>query len=353
MAASLTSVTNGFIAGFNAGMTEKLIVDYARDWKKTPALMLAGVTTAEIPQGNFVRINPEAQARLLDDPLAYLWPANTPAPEQTDNGRAHEFVQWDARRYCYARWLDHDELQFTSWDLEAQVLNDLGNQAALNRAKLFYGKVSDSANYSVNGTNHYASATSLGGGVWSAGNSANRYIQKSLAAVMMQIEKSSVNGILNMDDLFLVVGPEVADGMSRSQEIADGLHRTTDFKEYMQYDLWQNQMARYGLPPKLYGITLVVDPWIKETAKIGATRAKSFVAGSNSAYVMVKPGALKSASGGKAFGSWEFFTVKGREMVTEVIDWPIDHRKKVQVIDYLDVQPVAKEASYLITAVLS
>lgn len=353
MAASLTSWTNGFVPGFNAGMTEKLIVDYARDWKKTPALMLAGVTTQDVPQGYFVRINPEAQARLLDDPNAYLWPDNTPAPEQTDNGRAHEFVQWDAKRYVYRRWLGYDEIQFTSWDLEAQVINDLGNQAALNRAKLFYTKVADSANYSVNGTNHYASATSLGGGVWGSGTSANRYIQKSLAAVMMQIEKSSVNGVLPMDDMFLVIGPEVADGMSRSQEIADGLHRTTDFKEYMQYDLFQNQWARYGLPPKLYGFTLVVDPWIKETAKIGATRAKSFVAGSNSAYVMVKPGGIKSASGGKAFGSWEFFTVKGKEMVTEVIDWPIDKRKVVMTTDYLDVQPVAKEASYLITAVLS
>lgn len=353
MAASLPSSTNGWIPGFNAGMTEKLVVDYARDWKKCPALLLAGVTTSDLPQGYFVRINPEAQARLLDDPQAYLWPDNTPFPIQEDNRRAHEFVNWDAKRYTYAAWVGDLEAEYTSWDVEAQVLNDLGNQAALNRAKLFYGKVSDSGNYSVNGTNHYDTATNLGGGVWSAGTSANRYIQKTLAAVCKQIEKSSVNGILPMDDLFLVVGPDVADGMARSQEIADGVFRTTDYAKYLEFDLWTNQWNRYGLPPKLYGFTLVVDPWVKETAKIGATRAKSFVAGDNAAYVMVKPGALKSASGGKAFGSWEFFAPKGKEMVTEVIDWPIDKRKLVRVNDFLDIQPVAKECSYLVTAVLS
>lgn len=356
MAAGFGTSTNGFIAGVQPGMQELLITDYARDWKKCPTVGLVGTTVSDIPAGYFVRSNPIPQAQLIDSPNAYLWPDNTPSPTQEDNRRQHDFVEWNAKRYTYQAFIGDLEKQFTAWDVEAQVLNDLGNQAMLNRAKLFYTLASTTGTYADaggSGVNHTASATSLGGGVWGAGTSANRYIQKTLAAVLQAIEKASVNGILPMDDLYLVVSPTVADAMARSQEVADGYHRQQDFSEYMQYSIYQNQMARYGLPPKLYGWNLLVDPWIEKTTKIGATETRSFVAGANVGYCLVKPGGIKSASGGKAFGSYEFFTVKGQELKTEVVDLPWDKRKKIMVTDMLDVKMVAREASYLITAILS
>lgn len=356
MAASFLSSTNGWIHGFNGQMTEKLIIDFARDYKKCPVVGLADVITADLPAGYFAKIRPDAQSQLIDSPNAYLWPDNTPMPTQEDNRRPHEFVEYRTQRYVYSSWIGDLENQFTSWDVEAQVLNDLGNQAMLNRAKLFYTLASTAGTYTDaggTGINHTATATSLGGGFWGAGTSANRYIQKSLAAVLQAIEKATVNGVLPMDDIFVVVSPTVADVMARSQEVADGYHRQQDFSEYMQYDLYKNQLARYGLPPKLYGLNILVDPWIERTAKIGATPTKSFVAGTNVAYVMTKPGGIKSASGGRSFGSFAFFATKNQEMKTEVIDWPLDKRKLVRVTDMLDVKCTANEASYLITAVVS
>jgi hypothetical protein len=356
MAYSFTSATNGFIAGFSGGMTEKLIVDYARDYKKCPVVGLADIVTSDVPAGFFPRIKPDPQAQLIDSPNAYLWPDNTTSPDQEDSRRQHEFQEWAAKRYQYSCWIGDLEKQFTAWDIEAQVLNDLGNKAMLNRSKLFYTLVSTAGTYTNaggTGINHTASATSLGGGTWGAGSSANRYIQKTFAAVLQAIDKATVNGVLPMDDIWCVVSPTVADVMARSQELADGYHRQQDFSEYMQYDLYKNQLARYGLPPKLYGINVLVDPWIERTTKIGATETKSFVAGTNAAYFITKPGGIKSASGGRAFGSVAFFTVKGEEMRTEVVDWPIDRRKKVMVTDMLDCQMVAPAASYLVSATVS
>lgn len=356
MAAGFGSSTNGFVAGFNGSMTEKLITDVSRNWEKCPVVGLADIITSDIPAGYFVKIDPDPQAQLIDSPNAYLWPDNTPMPNQEDNRRQHEFVEWNAKRYVYSTWVGDLEKQFTAWDIEAQVMNDLGNQAMLNRAKLFYSLASTSSTYTNaggTGINHTDTATNLGGGLWGAGTSANRYIQKTLAAVLQAIEKATVNGVLPMDDLWLVVSPTVADVMARSQEIADGYHRQQDFSEYMQYSLYQNQLARYGLPPKLYGINLLVDPWIERTAKIGATPTKSFVAGTNVAYLLTRPGGIKSASGGRSFGSAAFFTVKNEEMKTEVIDWPIDRRKLVRVTDMLDIKWTYPRSSYLITAVVS
>ncbi len=355
MAASFSSGTNGFVAGFNGSMTEKLIVDYARKWQDCPVVGLADIITSDIPSGYFVKIAPDPQATLIDSPNAYLWADNTPFPDQTDNRRQHEFVEWSAKRYVYGTWIGDLEKQFTAWDIEAQVVNDLGNQAMLNRAKLFYTLASTAGTYTDaggTGINHTATATSLSGGFWGAGTSANRFIQKSLAAIIQAMDKATVNGV-NLDDLYLVVSPTVADGMSRSQEIADGYHRQQDFSAYMQYSLFANQMARYGLPPKLYGVNLVVDPWIERTAKVGATPTKSYVSGTNVAYVMTKPGGITSASGGRSFGSFGFFTVANEEMKTEVIDWPIDKRKLVRTTDFLDVKSIAPASSYLVTAVLS
>lgn len=355
MAAAFGSATNGFIPGFNGQMTERLVVDYGRNYKECPVVGLADIITSDVPAGYFARIEPDQQAMLIDSPNAFLWPDNTPAPVQEDNRRPHEFIEWAAKRYTYQAYVGQLEKQFTSWDVEAQVINDLGNKAMLNRAKLFYTLVSTTSTYTNaggTGVNHTDTATNLGGGLWGAGTSANRHIQKTIAAVLQAMEKATVNG-LSLNDLWLVVSPTVADVMARSQEIADGIHRTTDLKDYIQGDLFSEQFARYGLPPKLYGVNLLVDKWIERTAKIGATATKTFVAGSNAAYMLHRPGGIKSASGGRAFGSVGFFTVKGHELTTEVIDMPWDKRQKVMVTDYLDCKMIAPAASYLIQAPVS
>lgn len=359
MSYSFASATNGFIAGFNGGMTEKLIVDFSRNWKECPVMGLADVVTSDLPAGFFVRIKPDPQGQLIDSPNTYLWPDNTPSPDRGDNRREHEFQEWVAKRYQYSAWVGDLEKQFTAWDIEAQVTNDLGNQAMLNRAKQFYTLAGTAGTYTDaggTGVNHTDTATNLGGGQWNAGTSANRYIQKTFASVIMALTKATVNGLVNLDDLYCVISPVVADQMARSQEVADGYHRQQDFSEYMQYSLYANQMARYGLPPKLYGVNLVVDPWIERTSKVGATATKTFVGEGGSAkaaYFMVKPGGIKSASGGRAHGSFAFFVVKNEEMKTENIPWPIDRRTKVMCTDMFDVKCVAHSSAYLVTAAVA
>jgi hypothetical protein len=356
MAAGFGSSTNGFVAGFNAGMTERLIVDYARDWKKCPVVGLADVITSDLPAGYFVKIGPDPQGTLIDSPNAYLWPDNTPFPIQEDNRRQHEFVEYNAKRYTYGTWIGDLEKQFTAWDIEAQVTNDLGNQAMLNRAKLFYTLASTAGTYTDaggSGVNHTASATSLGGGTVGAGTSANRYLEKIVSAVLQAMDKATVNGVQNLDDVYMVMSPTVADVFARSQEFADGFHRQQDFSAFMQYSLFANQMARHGLPPKLYGVNLVVDPWIERTAKIGATATKSYVAGTNVIYFLTKPGGIASASGGRSFGSFGFFTVKNQEMVSEVVPWPIDKRQLCRVTDMLDIKAISPASAYLVTAAVS
>jgi hypothetical protein len=349
MATSFPSYTNTWVAGFNSGMTEKLIVEYARDWKKAPALMLAGTTSVALPSGYYARIKPDAQARLFDDPAAYEWPDNTPCPIGTNNRSDFDFDTFTAKRYVYSHFIGDLEAEFAAWDIEAQALNNLGNQAVMNRVKQFYSALNTTANLL---SDHTDTATNLGGGKWDVATSTARYIQKTLMAVLKKIDQSSVNG-LKMDDLFLVVSPTVADAMARSAEIADSLIRAENYEKYMQFDLWKDQLSRYGLPPKLYGLTLVVDPWIKETAaNIGVTSSKSYASGTTVAYVIHKPNAISPPSGGKSFGSVEYFIPKGKELVAENIDIPLDKRKLVRVSDMFDTKVTGREGTYLITAVL-
>lgn len=349
MATGQPSYTNTFIAGFSAEMTEKLIVDFGRNYMKAPVFMLAGTTTTDLPQGYFNRQKPEAQARLIDDPAGFEWPDNTPNPFQENNRREFDYVQWNAKRYVYNTTVGDMELEYAAWDVKNQIVNDLGNQAVLNRMKQFYSLLNTSGNYLSGLTD---TATNYGGGFWSAGSSSNRYIEKTIQSVIIAMDKASVNGI-NPEDLFLVVTPTVAMAMARSQEIADGLFRTTDYKEHLQYDLWKGQLSRYGLPPVLYGVNLVVDSWVKTTSRVGATVASTYTADTNSAYFVMKPGGIKSFSGGKSFGSVEFFVPKGKELVTEVLDQPEHKRKLIRCFDMFDCKLVAREASALVTNVLS
>jgi hypothetical protein len=150
--------------------------------------------------------------------------------------------------------------------------------------------------------------------------------------------------------MILLVSPAVADGMARSQEVADGLFRTTDYKEHLEFKLFRDQLATYGLPPVLYGFTVVVDDMVKETARPLATSSKAFISGTTSAFVLSKPNALKGVNGNTSFSSMHIFEPKGHDLKVEVFDEPKNRRKMIAAEIFYATNVVAREATAVITS---
>lgn len=349
MATSFASWTNTFVPTFAGGATSKLIVEFSRNPKDFAVNALTTQVPVDKPIGYFLKIKPEAQARIINSPQSYVWPDGQPCPIQQENESDFQFVKYFAQRYAQTDFIGYRTAELADWDVEAQKARNLANRIMLMRTVKFYDLVQDSTLYD---SSHVATATALGGGQWSAATSANRYIMNSLLAAAQIIVKDTVNAV-GLKDLVLIVGPAVARKMAASAEIADYLAQSVPAEKFLTFENWQGQNKLYGLPPELYGMKIMVDETVKDTARIGATSNKAFAPGDTSAYIITKPGSLSGPSGGIGFSSVASFISKEWEMRTETIDVPIDARKILRVADEWDMQLIAPETAFLITSTVA
>jgi len=347
LALQLPSASNVFVPGYGAELGLRLAVEYTRNWKDWPFLMCSTKHSIPTQTHIFKRIDPTGQGRVIDNPQAYIFNDGDPRPMTgLGNQQPHEYVQVTAKRRSFSYYLGDLIEEFSPDEEQARVVNALGNAAMTEMALDFYSVLNTAGNYL---TGHTDTATNLGGGTWDAGTATNPIIKKTLAAVRQRIDRSSY-GTIDPTDLILLVGPELADKMGRSAEIQDGFYRQEGFAEYLQYKTFAKQFHMYGLPPVLYGFTVLVDNTVRTSTKVlGSTTTTSFLPTTTNAYILTRPGALKGDNGNTAFSSIGLFEVKGHELKVEVFPEPHNRRALIAAETYYTHEFTGKEGSFLVT----
>lgn len=351
MATMFASAGDVFVPHFD--QTAKLIVNYARDPKKYAVNQLMTVTPVDKPIGKFMRIKPEAQGRTSADfRNGRKWYDGSPRPIQVNTGQKHEWLEYFCQRNTVDFPLGYQTISNAVWDIVSTQSNALANLMMTDRAAEAYAVLQDSANY-ASGNTATATVSSGSGGKWDVSTSALRYIQKSLMYGVEKIVQATMNGV-SADDLVLVVSPTVARQMAESGEVADYLAQNPDATRYIQGELFQKQLMQYGLPPRLYGINVVVDPLVVDSAALDTsdTTSKSFIAGATSAYLIARPGSIDSNAGGSSFSFLHCFSYKGEEMLVETVDDYINKRQILAVTDNRHIRSVASEAGFVFTEVV-
>lgn len=344
MATMYAGYGNVFVPSFDK--QANLIINYARDPKKYAINSLMTHTPVSEPIGRFPRIKPEAQGQITANTgQSSRWADGAPRPIMLETGQKHEWLSYFCDRYIQDFPIGYETEKNAAWDIVTTQTNALANRMMSLRAYDFYTVLQTTGNYA---TGNFSDTATLAGGVWSSATSTNRYIQKSLRAGVAQIVKATMNGV-TADDCVLVVGPTVAGKMAESAEIADYLAQNPDATRYIEGDLFKNQLANYGLPPRLYGISVVVDPLVLEQSSFGATANKVFATGDTSAYLITKGGSLNGMAGGGSFSFIHCFEYTPEEFLVETIDDYINKRKILSVVDTRQVASVASESGYLFT----
>lgn len=342
-------------AGPNSGYVPQfdkqanLVVNYSRNWKKNKVNELWTLTPVKLEIGKYPKINPKTKINVTDTYLqSRKWSDGQLRPVHQLGHTQIEWFEYFCQRYDETEVLGYKTKAQTVFDIEQVMIDQLADRTMVSRALQFYTELQDADNYLSSGT---GTATATGGGKWDAATSTSRYIQKSLAAASQAILKNT-GGSVKASDLVLVVGPSVAHKMAASAEIADYLAQNPVAPQYLQGDLFKDQLAMYGLPPYLYGIKVIVDENVRETAPLGGTSSVSFMTGETSAYLIARQGGLVGMAGGGNFSFIHCFTYTEEEMLVETLDDPMNKRFILAVVDTRDVKVVAQEAAFLFTAVV-
>jgi hypothetical protein len=322
-----------------------LIINYSRNPKKFKINELMTLTPVSKQIGKYLRIKPEAQGNVTSTwNQSRRWADGAPMPLNEEGRQKHEFLEYFCERYFEGLAIGYQTEEQAIWNIVKSQSDALAGKMMTGLAVDAYAVLQDSGNY-----DNTATATVAGGGKWDVATGSNPYIQNSLNYAVEKIQQSTMNAV-GPEDLVLVLSPTLAKQMAVTSEIRDFVAQQQTSPAYIEGKLFSNQLGNYGLPSILYGIKVVVDPLVRDTAAIGATTSKSFVAGSTTAYLISRQGALSSDVGGSNFSFLHCFTYTPEELRTDVVDDTVNLRKIIRVLHTRQVKAVATEAAFLFTA---
>jgi len=300
-----------------------LIVEYSRSPDKFPINRYCDIRKVDKQIGYYVRMRNDSQDRVVNLTDVY-WADGNDRPVLTQGNDGHEFKQFSCKRYDYTRRLGYLAVEQGAWDLLAQESRSLATQAMTYRSRRVHTTLTTSGNYTNSGN-----ASTLGGATWANATSTTPAIRASVMKMAIAIQKATL-GTVGLKDLYLVLNPNTAEVVATSAEFIDFLKQSP-----ASLAIWQGQeqFAKYNLPENLFGVNVVVDDTVYNSALPGATASQTFSFPDNVAILVSKQQAITPAAGG-AFSTFELFSYE--EMVTEVFNDAINRRYDLHVVENVD-----------------
>lgn len=345
IAAQYPSAYNVFVP--DASATNNLIVDFARNPNKFSINKYIQVVKSERNTGLYTKMTNEVCARYMNDGKGSAWAYGT----ERDKGY-HNLESFKMEMYRTFRWqrsvtLDRDTIKQSAWNITDQYNRILAAQAMTARTMQVIETMTNPDNYAgVAGHVVDVSATE-GLGFWDASITANLWIKKAINMARTTIRKDTL-GNVQSEDLVMVMGPDVAQALSESQEIVDYIKASPDALRQVEGKLGGGE---YGLPAQLYGIPVIVEDCTIVTSPKGAPRATQFAFPAGTCAIVSRPGGLVGASGGPNFSTVVLFAKE--EMTTESFDMPKDRYTQLSITEDYVAELVAPVSGVLLTNLLS
>jgi len=344
MTAVYPSAQNTFIRDHDA--SNKMVIDFARNLNRFAVNKYVQVIPVKKVAGYYLEMTVEEAGRIVYTDLAnFVWYDAQPAPEGNEGTEKFEYKPYECTRYAFPFLLGDLTIDQASWNILAQHSSIKSRQAMTARTQLAVTQLTTSANY---GATHRLNVTTITGntGNWAQSTTARQDIKRSLTTAANLILKDTLAGI-ELDDLMLVLNPELAAELAQTQEIVDYIKGSPDSLAQIKGEL-PGENAIYGLPNKLYGFPLVVEKTVKVTTKKGATQSKSFVWPKATPVLCARPGSLVGVADAPNFSTCVVFAFE--EMTVETLRDNPNRRTLGRVVENIVAKMVAPVSGVLFSA---
>ena len=338
---------NTFVPSTNALATGALQVEFTRAVNTFPITKYAQIVPTQQMTGYYLRLDSDDNVRVTDV-NEFAWPLGNDRPVGKMN--QHDFVSFTAARYAYPFYIPNETVKQAAWDVVAQHARAKAQLAMTARSMRTATALTGSAAVTAftAAGNYYATGTANSGvGAWTATSGNN--IQKGIQVALQRISLATGGAVRGETDIMMVISPVIANALSQTAEVRDYV------KNYaagaLPFLQGGETFAKYGLPPNLFGVQVVVDDSVKVTTrKSAASTTRSFVYG-NSAVFVSRPGGLVGVEGSTSFSTVQIFAFE--DMTVENWDDPRDRRIEGRVIDNSTSELVAPVSGVLVADVTS
>lgn len=266
--------------------TDQLVVGFSRNPNKFKLARYGAIRPVKKSAGKYLRWRSQQGSRLVYPDLRdRVWADGADRPTGANNLERFEFEPFMTTRYDFPYTMGRKAIEQA--DFMVQTLQDatIVQQALTGRTSL--GTTALSGASWGNNTGAVDNSILASGQNWSNGTTTAPNVKKSLLYGTKKIALATQGGV-NVDDLALVMGPDTAIAMSSSPEVHNAFVQSQFALNQAMGD--KNLNADWGLPPKLYGIHVVVEDAVATTSQEdAASLAQSFILPSGVAYLVTRP----------------------------------------------------------------
>lgn len=318
--------------------TGNLLIGYSRNSNAFSINQYATVRRVEKDTGLYWVLDPDEAGRVLN-PQDYDWPDGNEAPEpKGQNNNEFTTAEYKTQRKAYPFMLGGKAVQQAQWPVLAAAAATQASKAMIDRTQTALTALSSNSSITTD------TATSLGGGLWSAATTSNLYIKKTLFGAVTIINQQT-NSVVGFKDLILVLSPALATVMAETDEVHNYMKGTQFAMDVIK---GQNFVGTWGLPDYLYGIKVQIEDCVQVTSVKGQTRAAGYVLADNVAYLISRKEGLEGNTFGPSFSTLNIFFFND-EMTVESYYDNNDRLHRGRVVQDFAAVVTAPAAAYKIT----
>lgn len=320
-----------------------MIVGYSRNPKKFKLNQYTKTVPVKQGAGYYLNLTAEEAGRIINSNLNdFYWADGEEAPMGNENTESFQFLPFATRRYVFPFNLGAKAVEQATWEIVSVHAGLAGQRDMTARTQAVWNVLNTSGNWAGNTD----TATNLAGGQLDSATTSNLYIKKLFRVVAENILKATL-GVVQREDLVVVMSPHTAGLIAESQEIVQHLVQSPFALAQVRQDV-PNQNGQWGLPDVLYGVRVCVEDAVKVTSKKLATRASGYVCPAQTMVFMARPGGLMGMQ-----GIPEFSTIQGFMYEESTVETKFDsdnRRHAGRVVSDFDYRLVAPATGYLVTA---
>lgn len=334
---------NTFIPDFET--SGKLQVEYSRNVNDFPLNKYVGFKTTQKPIGYYLQITGAEAARIVTQ-QDYFWPDGQNAPDDHAGTESFKFPLFECARYAFGWTLGQMAVDNANFEVVAAHARIHAQKAMTARTQRVITALTTSGNWPAANT---ATGTTAGGGAWATSSNTNQYILKSFLYAQNAIHKTSL-GAVRPDKLTCVISPELAQVIRYNSEITDYIKQNNTALNTLAGNSF---FERWGIPPRLYGVRMVVEDTVQVSTRKGQTVSPSHAFPNNKAVFLYTPDGLESgiepADSAPTFNTVTLFVAKGMDMAVETMNDPNNKLVRGRVIDMTAEVLTAPASGFLLT----
>lgn len=312
MAFLAPSATNGYLP-----VATGQVVNFVRKPKHFKTLnSIVQYTSSDLPTGVYARIDRDNGVRTSNE-NQFLWADGADLPSSAYFTSRFTTGDFTTTRRAYP-WSVGGQAQRNArlWNPKLTHMMEAISLALTFRLKRLITLLETAGTWSGNTD----TATNLGGGKWDVGTVANPYFKDGVLSVAAEINKAT-NGIVEIDQLVMVINRDDAILISKSAEIMDFMKGSVHTRQMIE-DPFGKVNLQWGLPERYQGVRIVVstEPKVTEVMNASgseATTNRSLIKTAGSIIFCCVPGTMDNELSEKSYSTVQIFHYAGVKAAAE------------------------------------